>query len=135
LLKNLPEAENGMVGREDMLNELERRAQIEETWARRCVYADSMAQERMAEYVARRDLARLGSYGYPEPAPPRRPTARPVAQPARGFSLPAFPARPVAIAHYARSASPDSMAALMAGLRNLSAPAYAGRSEPRREQD
>lgn len=118
-----------------MLNELERRAQIEETWARRWVYADSMAQERMAEYVARRDLARLGSYGYPEPAPPRRPTARPVAEAVRGFPMPAFPAARPAIAHYARSASPHSMAALVEGLRNMSAPAYAGRGENRRERD
>lgn len=117
-----------------LMSELERRAQIEETWARRQVFADSMAEERMAEYVARRDLARLGSYGFPEPAPPRRPTARPAVQPSGGFTIPAFPPRQVAIAHYARSASPDSMAALMEGLHNLTsrAPAYAGRSEPRK---
>jgi hypothetical protein len=50
------------------MNELERRAQIEETWARRGVFADAISAERMAEYIARRDLARLGTEGYPEVA-------------------------------------------------------------------
>ena len=44
------------------MTELERRAQIEEAWARRGVFAAAMAEERLAEYMARRELGRLGDF-------------------------------------------------------------------------
>jgi hypothetical protein len=110
-------------GWENMLmSELERRAQIEEVWARRHVYAESMAEERMAEYSARRDLGRLGCYGFPEPAmvPPRPPVATVRGETVRGgYAVPAFGGRQIAIAHYARKASPDSIAALVTGLKAI----------------
>ncbi len=98
------------------MNELERRAQIEETWARRNVFAESMAVERWENYVARRDLGRLGCYGFPET--PKVAPRPPVATVRGGFSLPALPARGVAIAHYAR-VSPDNLKALVTGLQAL----------------
>jgi hypothetical protein len=101
-----------------LLSELERKSQIEEVWARRNVFADSMAAERLAEYVARRDLARLGCYGFPE-APKLAPPRPPVAAVRGGYALPVFAGRQIAIAHYARSASPDSIAALVTGLKTL----------------
>jgi hypothetical protein len=50
------------------MTELERRAQNEEAWARRGVFAEAMAAERFAEYVARRELGRLR--GFAPPVPP-----------------------------------------------------------------
>jgi len=44
------------------MTELERRAQIEETWARRTVFAAAMAEERLSEYMARRELGRMGDF-------------------------------------------------------------------------
>jgi len=44
------------------MTELERRAQIEEAWARRLVFAESMAAERLADYIARRELGRVGDF-------------------------------------------------------------------------
>lgn len=112
-MKSAKKARVGMM----LMSELERRAQIEETWARRVVFADTMAAERMAEYMARRDLARLGCYGFPEaPAVAPRP---PVATARGGFAPLALPGRQIAVAHYARTASPDSLAALTAGLQAI----------------
>jgi hypothetical protein len=101
-----------------LLSELERKSQIEEVWARRNVFAEFMAAERLAEYVARRDLARLGCYGFPEAPKATRPRP-PVAAVRGGYALPAFGGRQIAIAHYARNVSPDSIAALMTGLKSL----------------
>ncbi|HEX3753646.1 MAG TPA: hypothetical protein VHV26_01085 [Rhizomicrobium sp.] len=51
------------------MTELDRRAQIEEAWARRAVFAEAMAAERFADYVARRELGRLRSFAPPIPPP------------------------------------------------------------------
>jgi hypothetical protein len=51
-----------------VMTELEQRAQIEEAWARRGVFADAMAAERLADYIARRELGRLR--GFAPPVPP-----------------------------------------------------------------
>lgn len=51
------------------MTELDRRAQIEEAWARRAVFAEAMAAERLADYVARRELGRLRSFAPPIPPP------------------------------------------------------------------
>lgn len=44
------------------MTELERLAQIEEAWARRAVFAEAMAAERLADYMARRELGRVGDF-------------------------------------------------------------------------
>jgi hypothetical protein len=95
------------------MNELERRAQIEETWARRGVFADALSAERMAEYIARRDLARLGTEGYPEVAAVAQ---RKVAIAAiRGAVGPLIPAR-LSGAHFGLGGQPATLATLVARL-------------------